>query len=333
MQKDLVSILTPCYNTGAILYRLFDSILMQDYPSIEMFAINDGSTDNTEEVIKSYIPKFDAKGYKLTYIYQENSGQSAAINNGLKLVNGDFLIWPDSDDFFNSDSTISIFVSELKNRGNDFAIVRSLPTFVSEKNRNILSHKAISPEIALENQFLNCLYSENFIWPPVNYMIRTEAFDQVNPKREIYVEKNAGQNWQMLLPLLFSYKCITINKNLCSVLVRESSHSRGGYSTYEQVLKRISSYRNTLIRTLDSISFMPDSEKLKYKKEITEKYKLQELELSVVYGYKKDEYRLISELKAEGVAIPYNKLRKIKMRNTKLGKVISFLIKSLRCKF
>ena len=55
MQKGLVSILTPCYNTGSIVHRLLDSILAQDYPSIEMFAINDGSTDNTEVVIKSYI--------------------------------------------------------------------------------------------------------------------------------------------------------------------------------------------------------------------------------------------------------------------------------------
>ena len=59
MQKGLITILTPCYNTGNILYRLLDSILMQDYPSVEMFAINDGSSDNTESVIKSYIPKFE----------------------------------------------------------------------------------------------------------------------------------------------------------------------------------------------------------------------------------------------------------------------------------
>ena len=70
--KGLVSIVTPCYNTGAILHRLFDSILSQDYPSIEMYAINDGSSDNTEDVIKSYIPKFETKGYKLECINQPN---------------------------------------------------------------------------------------------------------------------------------------------------------------------------------------------------------------------------------------------------------------------
>ena len=86
MQKGLVSIITPCYNTGDILHRLLDSILSQDYPHVEMYAINDGSNDNTEDVIKGHIPKFQEKGYELHYVYQENSGQSAALNNGLKLI-------------------------------------------------------------------------------------------------------------------------------------------------------------------------------------------------------------------------------------------------------
>ena len=60
MEKNLISIITPCYNTGNLLSRLLDSILMQDYPSVEMYAIDDGSSDNTAEVIKNYIPKQSA---------------------------------------------------------------------------------------------------------------------------------------------------------------------------------------------------------------------------------------------------------------------------------
>ena len=58
MRKNLVSNVTPCYNSAKYLYRLLDSVLMQDYPDIEMFAIDDGSTDNTKEIIESYIPRF-----------------------------------------------------------------------------------------------------------------------------------------------------------------------------------------------------------------------------------------------------------------------------------
>lgn len=63
MQKGLVSIITPCYNTGGVIHRLLDSVLEQDYPSISMLVIDDGSADNSKEVILSYIPLFEKKGY------------------------------------------------------------------------------------------------------------------------------------------------------------------------------------------------------------------------------------------------------------------------------
>ena len=87
MSQDLVSILTPCYNTGKYIHRLLDSVLSQTYSAIEMIVVDDGSTDNSKDIIKSYIPKFEARGYELKYLYQENSGQSVAIQKGLHLVN------------------------------------------------------------------------------------------------------------------------------------------------------------------------------------------------------------------------------------------------------
>ena len=94
----LVYILTPSYNCGQYIYRLLNSVLTQTYPNIEMTVIDDGSTDNTKDIIISYQFKFAARCYKLNYVYQNNQGLSSTINNGLKLVHGDFLIWPDADD-------------------------------------------------------------------------------------------------------------------------------------------------------------------------------------------------------------------------------------------
>lgn len=325
MQKGLVSILTPCYNTGAIVHQLLDSILSQDYPSIEMYAINDGSNDNTEEVIKSYIPKFESKGYRLTYIYQDNSGQSAAINNGLKLVNGEFLMWPDSDDYYIKDNAISTLVKTLSSLPQEYAVVRDLPVFVSEFDGKEISRIAISPMLSASNQFLNCLNSQNFIWPPVNYVIRMDLFDKVCPKREIYVEKNAGQNWQMLLPLLYTYKCHTINVNLCHVLVRETSHSRGQYKTYEQLNAKFNSYCNTIVATLDTINSMPEDEKVSYKRQIQIKYKMLELYLAFKYKKSEDKKRLINELNSMGTPIPLVYIFKLWLKHTTIGKILSWL--------
>ena len=72
-----------------------------------MIVVDDGSTDNSKETIESYKSKFEEKGYSLLYIYQNNNGQAAAIDKGLKYVSGEYLIWPDSDDYFSFPSSIS----------------------------------------------------------------------------------------------------------------------------------------------------------------------------------------------------------------------------------
>ena len=88
MKKGLVSVITPCFNTGDYLHWLLDSVLEQTYPYIQMIVVDDGSTDNSRQIIESYVPKFNDRGYSLEYVYQENQGQSAAIQNRAGLCKG-----------------------------------------------------------------------------------------------------------------------------------------------------------------------------------------------------------------------------------------------------
>ena len=96
--SPLVSIMTPCYNGEKFVGRYLDSVLAQTYANIELAIVDDGSTDNTAEIIKSYIPKFKAKGYKLIYKYKENGGAASAINIAMEFITGDFIKWFDADD-------------------------------------------------------------------------------------------------------------------------------------------------------------------------------------------------------------------------------------------
>lgn len=329
MQKGLITILTPCYNTGDILHRLLDSILMQDYPSVEMYAINDGSCDNTEIVIKSYIPKFENKGYKLNYVWQNNSGQSAAINNCLKHVNGEFLTWPDSDDYYCDKSALSKFVNALTNSNIDVAMVRCLPTTVSEIDYKAINTTKINPELEKEYQFENCLYSKNFIWPPINYMIKTDCFFNSNPSKKIYVEKNAGQNWQMLLPILYSYKCITLNEHLCHVLVRIDSHSRGQYKTYEQQCARLLSYKNTIFNTLRNIPALSDSETAHYCNIVDTNYKFIEYNLAIQFKDIKSAKRIKEELLKNGVKISFKQEIVMLLKRNKFTRELIAVIRKL----
>ncbi len=87
----LVSVILPTYNRAWILREAVDSVLSQDYPQIELIVINDGSTDDTLDLLDGY------KG-RITIIDQENKGVSAARNAGIKKSRGKFIALLDSDD-------------------------------------------------------------------------------------------------------------------------------------------------------------------------------------------------------------------------------------------
>lgn len=279
MQKGLVSVLTPCYNTAHLVYRLLDSVVSQSYPNIEMFLIDDGSTDDLKDVYELYKMKFNNRGYTLNYIYQKNQGQSAAINNGLKLINGEYLIWPDSDDWFKSDEAIECFVHALESCDESYGVVRCAPTYVNENGTIELKNLDYSVD---PQQFSNCLYCDRFFWGAGNYMVKVEALEKTI-RGDIYIAKNAGQNWQLLLPVLYNYNCLTLSNSFYSVLERKDSHSRGLYAaTLESQLLKIQSYEDTIIGTLSKIE-MDHVEREKYKNNIHTKYLSEKVSVALDY--------------------------------------------------
>lgn len=284
MKKGLVSIITPCYNTASFVQRLLDSVLKQDYQLIEMIAVDDGSTDNTYAILDSYRSKFETRGIPFTILKQENGGQSVAINKAIKQIQGEFLLWPDSDDYYNRRDAISLLVRTFRQLPEEFAMIKTLPKYVNEDD---LSEKAWTYTLdRRERQFEQALFDEGFYWPPGFYALSVQAFDAVNPQREIYTEKKAGQNWQMVLPVLYSYKCYTLEENVFSVLSRRNSHSRPTNLSILPRLERIEVYERTILHTLDRIHEMPLTEKEHYQKAIRLKYARQKLYVSSFYADK-----------------------------------------------
>lgn len=85
------------------------------------------------------------------------------------------------------------------------------------------------------------------------YMVKTSILDKTVRNRNISTAKHAGQNWQLLLPLLYGYKCLTIKEYLYNVTVREDSHSRGKYKTHDELLNKYKDFEYVLIQTLKEI--------------------------------------------------------------------------------
>lgn len=217
-----VSLVTPVFNGESYLSGMLDSVLRQTYPQIEVILIDDGSTDRTVRVAERYRELFDERDYGYRIVHAGHKNASAAINQGLPYVTGEYLIWPDSDDVLEPES-VEKRVEFLKEHP-QYQCVRSLSYYfdpITEESR-----KAEEQTGNLSNEYLfwDILESKTFVCCGC-YMIKSEHFFAIYPGRHI-PEYPVGQNFQMLLPYMFRYQCATIREPLYGVCVRENSHSR-----------------------------------------------------------------------------------------------------------
>ncbi|MBD2072866.1 glycosyltransferase [Phormidium sp. FACHB-592] len=100
-KNSLVSILINNYNYGNFIAEAIDSALNQNYPEIEVIVVDDGSTDNSREIIASY-------GDRIKPILKKNGGQASAFNAGFAASTGDFICFLDSDDLFKVDKVTAV---------------------------------------------------------------------------------------------------------------------------------------------------------------------------------------------------------------------------------
>lgn len=99
MGKPKVSVIIPVYNTEKYLTECLDSVLNQTFKDMEIICIDDGSQDNSFEILK----KYSQKDSRIKCLNQTHKGGGAARNFGLDVAQGDYLAFLDSDDFYNLD--------------------------------------------------------------------------------------------------------------------------------------------------------------------------------------------------------------------------------------
>lgn len=95
-KKPLVSVIIPVYNGGQFIVEAIESILCQAYKNLELIIVNDGSKDNTLEIIKSFAKRYPKKIKAISY--SRNKGESAAANMGFAASKGEFIARMDADD-------------------------------------------------------------------------------------------------------------------------------------------------------------------------------------------------------------------------------------------
>lgn len=147
----LFSIVLPCYNRAQFIMATIRTVLQQEYANWELIIVNDGSTDETETITKSIS---DAR---IKYVAIANGERGAARNAGIKLANGDYVCFLDSDDqllphhlstavrFIESDPTVPVFHQAFEIRRENGKLLFASALKSGELNNALIRNNVISP--------------------------------------------------------------------------------------------------------------------------------------------------------------------------------------------
>ncbi len=174
----LFSIIVPCYNVSRYLEKCIESVLHQKLQDWEMILIDDGSTDNTSEIINYY----NGKDKRIKKIYQKNMGLSAARNRGIKEAAGKYILFLDADDWYKNEQCLDKIAIGAKK---DVDIIVFQLDKITESGRccHVENNLQFFPDyerIYTSKEYLETVLSKNDVyeWFPVLYAYRKTLFEK-----------------------------------------------------------------------------------------------------------------------------------------------------------
>jgi glycosyltransferase involved in cell wall biosynthesis len=169
----MISVVIPAFNAGRFIKRTVDSILAQTYRDYEVIVVDDASTDNTSEAVKSY-------GSKVRYIYQENAGDGPARNTGIHAARGEWIAFLDHDDEWLAEKLRLQF--ELLDRNPDLRWCAANFYKQSDQRRTAAVDPAdMCRDLAGKDyfeSFFGVVQKRGFIFLTTTMLVHREAFEQ-----------------------------------------------------------------------------------------------------------------------------------------------------------
>lgn len=192
----LVSVVIPSFNMADYLPFAIQSVLDQSYDNYEVVIVDDGSTDNTKEVVEKFLVN-----EKVNYFYQENCGLACARNAGIKVSNGEFIALCDADDVWSTDK-----------------LEKQMPGFAGSENIGVVYTNAAPMSVAGEKgePFIAKRYSgkitgklliNNFVSGSAS-IIRRKCFDEVGFYDQTLT---TGEDYDLWLRISTKYEYLYID--------------------------------------------------------------------------------------------------------------------------
>jgi len=197
LQKN-ISVVIPCYNSEKSILKCLQSVIGQSYPVHEVLVVDDGSTDNTSELIINFINQNKLYG-KVFLFKQKNSGPSAARNFGISKSKGEYIAFLDSDDYWKDDK-IEIQMSYIEK---DESIFLCASAFEINKINVNTTVKEVT--------FKDLLYRNYFSTPTV--IVNSDVFKNGYKFDESI---KYSEDYRLWLEIAYSYKCLYVNKILAT---------------------------------------------------------------------------------------------------------------------
>ncbi len=193
--KPLVSVIIPNYNYARFLGAAIDSVLAQTYENFEIIVVDDGSSDNTVEVVEAY-------GNRIKFCPQKNQGSATARNNGVKPSSGEFIAFLDADDIWLPEK-LEKQVAKLS-EDEEFGLVHcGMREFDSETDKTI--HPHLQGEEGWVANDLLLFEKPVVIGGGSCLLIKREAFEAVGGFDTNFKKANS-EDWDFIYRLARQYK-------------------------------------------------------------------------------------------------------------------------------
>jgi glycosyltransferase involved in cell wall biosynthesis len=223
MNAPLVSVIIPAYNAAAFIERTLVSVLNQSYQNLEAIVVDDGSQDETVEIVKNYAQKDE----RIILLQQKNAGVAAARNSAIEVAKGEFIAPIDADDIWypqNLEKQVNCAISG----GETVGLVYSWSVDIDENDQIEAGFHAAK----VSGNVYKILICHNFIGNASSTLIRRQCLVEVGGYSCELKQRNAQgcEDWDLYLRLAERYHFAVVPEFLVGYRKRAGSMSRNAHT-------------------------------------------------------------------------------------------------------